>query len=86
MHAFDCAFGCAFHKSHSNANAYTILWRHLNEYSNVQHSNAHSNAFAFVNKPAWLNFAKQVQLSWLNVVIKKVQIPRVNVDKQLQIL
>ena len=60
--------------SHSNANAYTILWRHLNEYSNVQHSNAHSKAFAFVNKPAWLNVAKQVQLSWLNVV-KKVQIP-----------
>ena len=26
----------------SNANAFTILWKHLN---------AHSNAFAFVNKP-----------------------------------
>ena len=51
-HAFDCAFNksnvCG---SHSNANVFTIAWRHLNVHSNAQHSNAYSNAFAFVNKP-----------------------------------
>ena len=28
------------------------LWRRLNAHSNAQHSNVHSNAFVFVNKPA----------------------------------
>ena len=58
-HAFEYKFDCAIDKSnvygsHSNANfkgmhsnALKILWRH----SNAQHSNAHSIAFAFVNKP-----------------------------------
>ena len=47
--AFDCAFDCAFAKSNvcgshsnANANAFTISRKHLN---------AHSDAFAFVNKP-----------------------------------
>ena len=62
MHAFDCEFDksnvCGLH-SNANANVYgthsnalKILWRHLNAHSNPQHSNAHSNAFVFVNKPA----------------------------------
>ena len=58
-YAFDCAYGCAFEKSNicgshsnANANAFTIVWNHLNAHSNAQHSNAHSNAFVFVNKPA----------------------------------
>ena len=49
-YAFDCTFGCAFDKSNvcgSHANAFAILWSHLNAHSNAQHS----NAFAFVNKP-----------------------------------
>ena len=58
MHAFDCTFDCAFDKlnicgSHSNADALKNLWRQLNAHSNAQHSNADSNAFAFVNKPAF---------------------------------
>ena len=35
--------------SNANANTFTILWRLLNAHSNAPHSNAHSNAFAFVN-------------------------------------
>ena len=30
---------------------YKTIWRHLNARSNAQHSNAHSNTFAFVDKP-----------------------------------
>ena len=39
-HAFACEFDCAFDKSNL-----------CESHSNAQHSNAHSNAFAFVNKP-----------------------------------
>ena len=53
-HAFDCTFDksnvCG---SHSNAKAFTISRRYFKAHSNVQHSNAHSTAFAFVNKPAY---------------------------------
>ena len=61
-YAFDCAFDksnvCGSHSNanvsgtYSNANALTISRRHLNTFSSAQHSNAHSYAFAFVNKPA----------------------------------
>ena len=56
MHVFDCTFGCAFHKSnvcgsHANAN---VLGMHANALKKLwRHSNAHLNAFAFVNKPDW---------------------------------
>ena len=50
--AFDKSNVCGSHANvedtHLNANAFTISWRHLNAHSNAQHS----NAFAFVNKPA----------------------------------
>ena len=52
--AFDCAFDksnvCRSH-SNTNANAFTISRRHSNAHSIAQHLNAHSNAFAFANKP-----------------------------------
>ena len=55
-HAFNCAFGksnvCGLHSNvygrHSNANAFSISWMHLNAHLDAQHSNAYSNVF--VNK------------------------------------
>ena len=36
-----------------------MLWRRLN----AQHSNAHSNAFAFVNKPACTDCVNAISMS-----------------------
>ena len=35
----------------THANAFTILWRHLNAYSNAQHS----DVIAFKNNDTWKN-------------------------------
>ena len=60
MHALDSAFdksnvcgslsNANVLDTYSNVNAFKMSLRHLYAHSNAEHSNTHSNVFAFVNK------------------------------------
>ena len=49
MHVFDCTFGCAFYIS--NVCGRIEMQMFTVRIQMQMHSNAHSNMFAFVNKP-----------------------------------